>query len=81
MKYIKDILKSVGKINIFNLTSINNTQSVKASISRILNDLYIQEWYAKHNNSSKGKNYSIFKHKIDLEHYLTTLPMNRYSKP
>ena len=68
IKYIKGLLKSVGKINIFNLTSINNPQSVKASISRTLNDLYIQEWYAKLNNSSKGKNCSVFKQEKDLEH-------------
>ena len=78
IKYIKDILISVGKINLFHLTSINNPQSVKVSFSRTLNDLYIQEWYAKLNASSKGKNYSIFKHEIDLERYLTTLPGNRY---
>ena len=78
IRYINDILISVGKINLFNLTSINNPQSVKASISRTLNDLYIQEWYAKLNDSSKGKNYSIFKHEINLENYLTILHRNIY---
>ena len=78
IKYTKDILISVGKINLFNLISITNPQSVKASVSRTLNDLYIQEWYAKFNDSSKGKNYSIFKHERNFENYLTILPRNRY---
>ena len=61
---IKNILISVGKIDLLYTDRINNPRATKASLSRTLNDLYTQQWHAKLNSSSKGKNYSIYKYGI-----------------
>ena len=50
------------------------TKATKYKIVNRLNDLYIQEWVAKLQTSSKGRNYSIFKQNINLESYVTALP-------
>ena len=57
----KNILISVGKPNLFNATSLDRPKHIQNSIKNTLNDLYIQEWNAKIQDSSKGKNYSIYK--------------------
>ena len=46
------------------------SHSVKMGISRTLLDLYIQEWNEKANVSSKGKQYQLFKNKLNFEKYL-----------
>ena len=42
-------------LNGFPELMISNPKPVKLSISRVLSDLYIQEWNEKVNASSKGK--------------------------
>ena len=78
IKCIKDTLISVGKIGLFYADSLQNAQALKLSIKQTLVDLYTQDWYSKLNNSSKGKNYSIFKTDICIEKYLLHLPRKSY---
>ena len=78
IKCIKDTLISVGKIGLFYADSLQNAQALKLSIKQTLVDLYTQDWYSKLNNSSKGKNYSIFKTDICMEKYLLHLPRKSY---
>ncbi|MCU7801540.1 MAG: hypothetical protein KZQ70_15755, partial [gamma proteobacterium symbiont of Lucinoma myriamae] len=80
IKCIKDILISVGRLDLFEKEIISNANSVKLSISKTLTDLNVQEWNAKLNLSSKGRTYSIFKHEINLEQYLVNLPKSDYLK-
>ena len=74
LNYIKEILISVGEPGLFNQNFIQNPKATKDKIVNRLNDLYIQEWVAKLQTSSKGRNYSIFKQNINLESYITALP-------
>ena len=52
-KYI--ILISVGKPDLINQPHINNPHATKLKIVSALNDLAVQEWYDKLNQSSKRK--------------------------
>ena len=52
---IREILISVGHIDLLNKVNVENTKSLKAQISRGLVDLHIQEWFSKTELSSKGK--------------------------
>ena len=70
IRCINDILVAVGQPNLFKTESVNNPNSVKKDISRILSDLYIQEWNEKANVCSKGKQYLLFKDNLNLENYL-----------
>ena len=54
---IKDILVSVGLSDPFRTDSVNSPKSIKLDISRILSDLYAEEWDVKANVYSKGKQY------------------------
>ena len=78
IKCIKDTSIAVGKIGLFYADSLQNAQAFKLSIKQTLVDLYTQDWYSKLNNSSKGKNYSIFKTDIYMEKYLLHLPRKSY---
>ena len=66
LNYIKEILISVGEPGPFDQNFIQNPKATKDKIVNRLNDLYIQEWVAKLQISSKGRNYSIFKQNINL---------------
>ena len=48
---------------------IENPKSIKNQISKILSDLYVQEWHNKVTSSSKGKNYNLFKQDLNFENY------------
>ena len=74
LNFIKEILISVGEPGLLNQNFIQNPKATKDKIVNRLNDLYIQEWVAKLQTSSKGRNYSIFKQNINLESYITALP-------
>ena len=74
----KEILISVGKYNLFASEFINNPKAVKLSIGQTLFDLYIQDWNVRISESSKGKNYSVFKNIFSLETYLIYLPRSSY---
>ena len=51
---------------------------MKLQISRALKDLNIQTWNSDLLNSSKGRNYHIFKEDYGLENYLLVLPRKTY---
>ena len=68
----------MGKYNLFSSEFINNPKAVKFSIGQTLLDLYIQDWNVRISESSKGKNYSVFKNIISLEPYLIYLPRSSY---
>ena len=70
---IREILISVGRIDLINKVNVENTKSLKAQISRALVDLHIQEWFSKIELSSKGKNYYLFKQNLNFENYLINL--------
>ena len=77
---INDILVSVGRPDRFRNDSISNPKAVKLSISRVLSDLYIQEWNEKVNVSSKGKQYILFKDNLNFEKYLIRVSKFYYDK-
>ena len=58
---IKEILISVGRMDLFNKVNVENAKSLKAQISRALVDLHIQEWFSKIELFPKGRNYYLFK--------------------
>ena len=57
---MKSILISVGKPNLFNGKFFDRPKHIHNSIKSTINDLYILEWNAKIQDSSKGNNYSIY---------------------
>ena len=78
LNYIKQILISVGMPDLLNQPFINNPKATKTLIKTILNDIYLQEWHAKLQNSSKVRAYSIFKQNLNFETYLNTLNKSSY---
>ena len=68
---IKEILISVGRVDLLHKEVIENPKLIKIQISITLSDLYIQQWHTKVSSSSKGKTYNLFKHDINFENYLT----------
>ena len=76
--HIKEILISAGKAELFNQNVINNPRATKGKITTTLHYLFIQEWNANITQSSKGKNYHIFKENTELESYLKLLPKKLY---
>ena len=81
VSYIKDILVSVGQIDLLNKEVIDNPRSVKLSMSRVLFDLHIQEWVQKVNSSSKGRIFYSFKQDLNFEKYLIKLDRKQYLPP
>ena len=78
LDYIKNILISVGQPDLFNQVLIENPRATKTKNTNKLHDLYIQEWQAKLQLSSKGRNYSIFKETTNIEPYLLNTTSNIY---
>ena len=76
---IKDILTSVGRIDLLHRETIESPKLIKTQISKTLSDLYIQEWDTKVISSSKGKTYSVFKNDINFENYLIKLNKKHWS--
>ena len=76
---IKEMLISVGHIDLFNKVNVENTKSLKEQIFRALVALHIQEWFSKIELSSKGKNYYLFKQELNFENYLINLSKKHYS--
>ena len=75
---IKGTLISVGKPELFN-KNIHNPKADKGNITKTLHDLFIQEWNAKTSQSSKGRNYNIFKENKEFESYLKLISKQLYS--
>ena len=65
INHIKEILISIGRPEMLDLKIINNPKAVKGNITKTLHDLSIQEWNAKLSESSKGRNYNVFKEQIE----------------
>ena len=78
IRCIRDILVSVGRLDLFHKSVIDNPRSVKMSISRVLFDLHIQEWVQKLDASSKSKFYSSFKQDLTFQNYLSKLDPKHY---
>ena len=76
---IKDILISVGRVDLLHKESIDNPNFIKMQISKALSDLYIQEWHSKVTSSLKGKNYNLFKDDVNFENYLSKLSKKHYT--
>ena len=76
---IKEILVSVGRVDLLHKEVIENPKLIKIQISKTLSDLYIQQWHTKVSSSSKGRTYNLFKHDINFENYLTKLTKKHYS--
>ena len=72
--YIKYILISTGKPNLFHQAFINNLHVTKVKIGKTLHDLFIQDWAAKLDTPNKSRNYGMFKQTTDFEPFLTILP-------
>ena len=64
----------------FKTEPVNNPNSLKMDISRILSDLYIQDWNENANVSSKGKQYLLFKDNLNFEKYFINVSKFHYSK-
>ena len=79
INFIKDILISVGRIYLFYKTSVNNPRATKVRITQTLKDQNIQTWNSRLLESSKGRNYAMFKENIDTEKYLLVLTKRTYS--
>ncbi|MEW8548549.1 MAG: reverse transcriptase family protein, partial [Candidatus Thiodiazotropha sp.] len=75
---IREILTSVGRMDLLNLNYINNPRAIKLSITRTLSDIYIQEWHTKADSSTKAKTYFEFKTEFEFENYLTSLSKKIY---
>ncbi|MCW4343918.1 MAG: reverse transcriptase family protein [Candidatus Thiodiazotropha endolucinida] len=78
INFIKDILISVGRIDLFFKTVIDNPKSIKAKITQTLKDLHIQNWNSRLLDSSKGRNYSLFKVNTEIENYLLSMTKRTY---
>ena len=76
IRCIRDILVSVGRLDLFLKNVIDNPRFVKMSISRVLFDLHNKEWVQKLNASSKGKFYYSFKQDCTFQNYYQSLIQN-----
>ena len=76
---IKNILVSAGRVDLFYKTTINNPRATKLRITQTLKDQNIQTWNSRLLDSSKGRNYALFKTNIEIEKYLLDLPQTIYS--
>ena len=67
LNHMKQILISVGRVELFSQDHINNPKAIKVKITKTLNDLFIQEWNTKTAMSSKGRE------NLEFEPYLKIL--------
>lgn len=54
---IKEILISVGCVDLLQKEVIENPKLIRVQISKTLSDLYIQQWHTKVFSSSKGRTF------------------------
>ena len=73
---IKQILQDCGRPDILDTQTPN--RSTAALIKQCLVDQFYQKWSQNPDNSSKRRNYSIFKQSILLEEYFLKLPKYMY---
>lgn len=75
---VKDILCEVGRNDLWLNQNNISSYSAKYYVKQILMDQFIQKWRSNLDNSSKSKNYSVYKDNIDLEMYFKILPKHLY---
>ena len=78
IEYIKSILNGIGRSDIWINQSIYMNDDTHKIVKKILIDQYQQQWNNNLQKSTKGSNYGLFKDKIVLENYLTSLPKKDY---
>ncbi|MEW8548622.1 MAG: reverse transcriptase family protein [Candidatus Thiodiazotropha sp.] len=78
ISHIKQILTDVGRYDIWINQNALNSYNIKYTVKRILMDQFLQSWRSSLNNSSKGKNFNVFKDSIELEVYFKLLPTHLY---
>ena len=69
--YIQRILEKTGKTNIWIKQDRLNNKCVHKTIKQTLLDNFQQNWNSDTNESSKGKQYRLFKSNTSIEKYLT----------
>ena len=74
VKHIQAILQDTGQSDVWLTQMVRNAIAFKNSILRTLLDQNFQKWNTALENSSKGKNYKLFKCNISLENYLFEFP-------
>ena len=75
LAHIKHTLDSVGLTFIWLRQHINVPQNLRFVVKQTLFDQYKQYWHSQLQLSNKGKLYSIYKRNLELENYLTVLPL------
>ena len=75
---VKAILAHAGRNDLWINQNRIDTFSIKLVLKQIFLSQFIQNWHSDLTKSNKGKNYSIFKESIELEHYFTILPKHLY---
>ena len=73
IKYIKQILDSTGFSDIWLNQSTNLSKHPQLLVKQTLKDNFLQDWNSQLQNSSKGKQYNLFKDTIIREPYLTLI--------
>ena len=78
IRCIRGIIVSIGRLDLFHKSVIDNPRSVKMSVSRVLFDWHIQEWVQKFDASSKAKFYFSFKQDLTFQNYVSKLDSKHY---
>ena len=74
---VKQILDDCGMSEIW--TAQSPTSHLSKIVMERLKDQFTQKWNSNLNNSTKGRNYGIFKERIQLENYLLKLSPKFYT--
>jgi hypothetical protein len=74
--HIKTLLTQIGQMYIWN-EQFEIDVPFNTMKQRLFN-IYLQSWYSDVNNTSRLKYYCTFKHKFELENYLSVITENKY---
>jgi hypothetical protein len=77
---IQHILTEVGRLDIWHNQENLQNRSILGIIKQILIDQNLQNWHNTLQESTKGKNYSIYKENIKLEEYLLKVKKPDYTR-
>ena len=69
LQHIKSTLCNIDRNDIW-LNQQNLYGNIKCVVKNTLTDQFIQRWQSQLQQSSKGKNYNVFKETISFENYL-----------
>lgn len=78
IKNVQNILQEVGRNDLWVNQNENLPRNTHYVIKKVLIDQFVQKWHQSLNESSKGRNYSLFKSEFSFEQYLNILPRNKY---